>query len=432
MAPKPPRLAGISENGTPAANKRHQSMSAFLLDDQQRERMRSGDFDEPYDRLKAFFEPDHATRRRAAVEAIQRLILSESPPPLSAADKYALTLSWETSTLALPGYATLAEDHTRDIFAAQSLISAYAEDRTRTRPLNFLLMASPGSGKSHFLNCISDSLQSHKVVAHSFNMASMVSADDLSLPLDEVRNSKVEDKLPLLFLDEFDTAPNNYGLLLPLLWDGGLSIRQRHLTLGKMIIVLAGSTAVLPQALANARSMRSAIPALDGANAKLLDLLSRINGAVIELPPLNASSSHLGRVPDKIAIAVQLLRRRFGSPLRQIPIALLMFVARVSFRYDVRSLSQLIDLIQPVSTGAVETLSIDEMPFALNDVATFRESSLIYHLVDEVDNAHGVINTWKSCAKHKCLLPLTAPPTLSSTTPDELKLSMAYAINALS
>jgi hypothetical protein len=52
-------------------------------------------------------------------------------------------------------------------------------------------------------------------------MASLHSIDDLTQPLDEIRNLKVVDRLPILFLDEFDSNPANFPMLLPLMWDGG-------------------------------------------------------------------------------------------------------------------------------------------------------------------------------------------------------------------
>ena len=73
-----------------------------------------------------------------------------------------------------------------------------------------------------------------------YNMANLQSIEDLSQPLDAIRNLKVIDKLPILFLDEFDSDKRNYSLLLPLLWDGELHIGHSNLMLGKLVIILAG------------------------------------------------------------------------------------------------------------------------------------------------------------------------------------------------
>jgi hypothetical protein len=58
------------------------------------------------------------------------------------------------------------------------------------------------------------------VVHVTANMPSIRDIDDLLGPLDEVRNLKAEGKLPVLFLDEFDSDDQHYPLLPPLLWTG--------------------------------------------------------------------------------------------------------------------------------------------------------------------------------------------------------------------
>src|SRR5207245_11267812 len=119
-----------------------------------------------------------------------------------------------------------------------------------------------------------------KVSAITFNMTSLASNEDLIPALDAARNLKVEDRIPLLFLDEFDSMPGNIPLLLPLLWDGELTLGQRDLTLGRVIVVLAGSDPALPITMDHAKAMRHNV-ALDHAaanqatNPKIIDLLSR-------------------------------------------------------------------------------------------------------------------------------------------------------------
>ena len=173
---------------------------------------------------------------------------------------------------------------------------------------------------------------------------------DLIPPLDAARNYKVEDRLPLLFLDEFDARTENFPLLLPLLWDGEITIGEHDLKLGKVVIVLAGSHPRLPDAMERARSMereRSISSELvPGASyPKFIDLLSRINGGVLTIPALSDPTHTWQRRADKICIAVSLLRERFGHSLRRVPLPLLRFIAQAEFRYGVRSIAHLIDLI---------------------------------------------------------------------------------------
>jgi len=393
-----------TKTGKNNVENQRRSMSAFMLDQSKHDFIHTDEFNRQYEILKDFFSPNSTVRRKAGIGTLKRSIQSSANDKLSPMDKYALSLTWQSSISTIPGYATLHETHVKDIESLITAISQYADDKTKHRPLNFLLLASPGSGKSHLVDCVTSQLSHYKVASHSFNMASMLSPEDLVAPLDEVRNSKVADNLPLLFLDEFDSAPSNYGLLLPLLWDGTLTLRQRHLKLGRMIVVLAGSSPLLPQALAEARTMRSGLQADLGPNAKMLDLMSRINGAVLTVPALESNDE--ARQLDKVVIAVQLIARRFPA-VQAIALGILRMISHTHFRYDVRSISHFIDQLSPPSGRA---LTCAHAPASLGDVNDFRQSSLIYHIIDDIDNAHGVVSKWKHFRENDELVP-TKPPT---------------------
>jgi len=278
------------------------------------------------------------------------------------------------------------------------------------------MLASPGAGKSHFIKQLANSMREHRVRAVTFNMATMQSADDMAQPIDNLRNLKVDDQFPLLFLDEFDSDPSRYAALLPLLWDGELQIGHRDLKLGKSVIVLAGSNPDLPKTMAHSGTMR-----LDGGASsefqpagKLVDLLSRINGGVIEIPDLDLQTENRDRRIDKVCIAVSLIKGRFGRDLKEVPRALLRFIAGTTFRYGVRSIAHLIDVIdrkeseKATAVSRLEQRSIltivhSDLPMA-NEKA-LEESSLRLHLLDK-DRAFGIVNRWRECARDKCVVPL--------------------------
>jgi DNA replication protein DnaC len=132
------------------------------------------------------------------------------------------------STLTLGDYVTLDYKHKIDINRMKQRIRDYALDKTRRRPLNFIMIAQPGSGKSHFIKCLAKSMYRDDISAVNFNMANKSSIDDLTQPLEAVRNLKVTDRTPILFLDEFDSSTSNYSLLLPLLWDGEFHIGHHY------------------------------------------------------------------------------------------------------------------------------------------------------------------------------------------------------------
>jgi hypothetical protein len=236
-------------------------------------------------------------------------------------------------------------------------------------------------------------------------MAGLQRYEDLIPPLDSARNLKVQDRIPLLFLDEFDSDEENVALLLPLLWDGELNLGQRDLKLGKVMIVLAGSDPRLPITMDQARTMRLAdrLSATNGQPPKLTDLLSRINGGVIEIPPFDDPSPEKDRRYDKVCIAVQLLRQRFGQTLRVVPVALLRFLALTEFRYGVRSIAHLVDSI-PYKKD-LKVLDMNHLALPIDEPRKLKASSLAYHLL-HVDQAHGVAKTWQEASSCKAGLPV--------------------------
>lgn len=366
--------------------------------------------------LRTMHQPTHGSLLQAR-EIIRKLVVDGNEPKASIGEKLLFLISCNLSTKHLPGYATLDTSHTDQINMLIQNVQRYVSDASQKRPLNFLMLAAPGAGKSHFIKCIANKLQSQNVEAITFNMAGLQRYEDLIPPLDTARNVKVADSIPLLFLDEFDSAPENVAFLLPLLWDGELNLGQRDLKLGKVIIVLAGSDPSLPNMMDQARSMRSEASIVDGRNPKVVDLLSRINGGVILIPPFYDRSHGIDRRFDKVCIVTQLLRQRFGSTLKQVSLALLRFLSRTEFRYGVRSLAHLVELI-PHKKDA-EELKISDLKLPIDDPVSLKSSSLAYHLLHD-DQAHGIVKVWEEVSTTEELLPVFNRRLLSMPVADDL------------
>lgn len=349
---------------------------------------------------------------KKAQEIITKLVVDRKDYVATVGDKVLFLLSCILSVKQFAGYATLDSEHINRINKIIRDVERYIADKSKkARPLNFLMLAAPGAGKSHFIKCIATTLQSHKVEAVTFNMAGQ-RQEDLIPPLDEARNLKVQDTIPLLFLDEFDADESNTALLLPLLWDGELSLGQRDLKLGKVIIVLAGSHPSLQTTMNHARSMKLEVQIGEGRNPKLVDLLSRINGGIIEIPPFRDPSKKLDRSFDKVCVAVVLLRERFPN-LKQVPIALLEFLALTDFRYGSRSIAHFVNMISYTESNK---LRIEDIHLPISDPGKLKEDSLAYHLLHD-DQSHGVVDTWKKVKANRSTLPVNAS-WLDSFQPD--------------
>jgi hypothetical protein len=153
-------------------------------------------------------------------------------------------------------------------------------------------------------------------------------------------------------------------------------------------------------------------PSPDTEAGKLPDLLSRINGGELSIPGLDEIAHPRDRRVDKVCLTIALINQRFPN-LTVVPWALLGFVAHTRFRYGVRSISHLIDLI-PSQDEKKQGLAVEDLQFPLNDVAILKNSSLAFHLVAE-DGPAAVINMWKSFASNSTSVRFKSDSPLSLT-----------------
>jgi hypothetical protein len=338
-----------------------------------------------------------------SVKVIQDLILKDEPN----SDDIDIQPQYHQSTMTLGSYVTLDWEHKVDINKIKRRILKYSSDFSQKRPLNILMIASPGSGKSHFIKCLAENLKNDKVGAITYNMASIQKNDDLLQPLEAVRNMKVQDILPILFLDEFDCVPSNFYLLLPLLWDGEIHLGHRDLKLGKIIIILAGSDPNITKLIKECQNMGDESFEMKD-NGKFVDLLSRINGGVFDIPDLDIVRNNRDRRVDKICLTLSLLQQRFGKNLQIVPWALLNFIGKTKFRYGVRSITHLIDLI-PLPEEINEKLTLEDLQLPLNTEKELKGSSLAYHIKVENDIA-SIIEEWGRLKKYDSFVRFMVAP----------------------
>lgn len=340
-------------------------------------------------------------------ETIVKLILSSKPKE----SEIDIEKHYSRSQRTLETYVTLDWEHRQDIKDLQSRINAYSNDRTLKRPLSIMMLAEPGAGKSHFIKCLAKKVG---IDAVNYNMATLQNLDDLIQPLELVRNLKVvQDRLPLLFLDEFDSRPENYSLLLPLLWDGEVHVSDRDIKLGRVIIIIAGSGSKIRIKMEEVRSMQINIAGDDKKEEegnKLMDLLSRINGGVLEIPDLDLITSNRNRQVDKVCLTIALLQQRFGSDLEVVPWSLLRFVGIGKFRYGVRSIAHLIETI-PFNPDIEEKHALlkEHLNLPLSNVTKLKKSSLVYHLITDGD-PQKVIDMWKDIIESNTLVRFYSKP----------------------
>jgi len=271
-----------------------------------------------------------------------------------------------TADTLLPGFLTLDKELQATIEATLATLAEYVGTPTVRRPCNFIMVAEPGSGKSHFVRCLGEHCRLPPVIA---NVASLDRIDDLVHWLDEARNYKAADRIPLLFIDEADAKPEALAAYLPLLWDGTFFSRGRDLEVGRCAIVLAASD---PGVLKKIDNPDEPNPA---GFPKLNDFLSRVNGGLIRFSPIDE------RRTDKVCLAASLLLRRHPSA-KAVNLGLLKLAVNTSFLHSVRSMETLIGYFPPPdAAGVVKNNPAFEMQIErFLAKKSFRENLFSFHL----------------------------------------------------
>jgi hypothetical protein len=165
---------------------------------------------------------------------------------------------------------------------------------------------------------------------------------------------------------------------------------------------MAASDPDIKKVMKSAKSMQSEFEAIQDNQKKMVDLLSRINGGVIEIPQLDIATKSRDRRIDKVCLSISLLQRKFGSYLGRVPWALLRFIAISKFRYGVRSIAHLIDLI-PGNVEIEETLELKNCSLPLDDEKELMKSSLAYHLIAE-EGPETIVESWEEISECKTLI----------------------------
>jgi len=184
-------------------------------------------------------------------------------------------------------------------------IEAYVSRTSVKRPLNILLAAAPGSGKSFLIKQLISTINSDLDIAfEEVYIASLENSSELYSVFQRVQSINLEGKLPAIFFDEVDSAINGtklYPKFLAPMWDGTFYIGKERFVLGKSIFFFAGSTLSLEDGsnkiLEDANTLTISYDEyfdrwkslfddhVKSDQDKLLDFVDRVD-AIIRIPPV--------------------------------------------------------------------------------------------------------------------------------------------------
>jgi hypothetical protein len=144
-------------------------------------------------------------------------------------------------------YLTVDREEIERINSVRSLILAYQENLQDKRPLSLAVFGPPGSGKSFAIKELAAELFGGAKVPLEFNLSQFQSVHDLHTAFHQVRDASVQGQIPLVFWDEFDTAPGGHRLawlkeFLAPMQDAKFQAGSLTHPLGKAIFVFAGGT----------------------------------------------------------------------------------------------------------------------------------------------------------------------------------------------
>jgi hypothetical protein len=170
------------------------------------------------------------------------------------------------------------------IRSLRNITRQYLAQQTMARPLNLAVFGPPGSGKSFAVKQMARewSAAGTRLEVLEFNVAQFESGADLATSLQRVRDSAVQQVLPLVFWDEFDSPFDGRELgwlarFLAPMQDGVFLEAGTPRPIGPAIFVFAGGT---HSSLASFKDRAVTLP-----GTKATDFLSRLRGHIDVLGP---------------------------------------------------------------------------------------------------------------------------------------------------
>jgi hypothetical protein len=171
-----------------------------------------------------------------------------------------------------------------DVRSVRLIANQYLTQRRRPRPLNLAVFGPPGSGKSFAVKQMATEWAAggDRLEILEFNIAEFAGPGDLAVAFQRVRDAAVEQALPLVFWDEFDSSHEGRELgwlarFLAPMQDGAFLEGGMARPIGPAIFVFAGGT---HPTLASFKERAVTVP-----GAKATDFLSRLRGHIDVLGP---------------------------------------------------------------------------------------------------------------------------------------------------
>ena len=216
------------------------------------------------------------------------------------------------------------------------------------RPLSIAAFGSPGSGKSFGVTQIAENILPGKVKKLEFNVSQFVNAMDLGAAFQKVRDVILENKLPLVFFDEFDSENLVWlkSFLMPM-QDGRFRDESGEHPLGKCILVFAGGTSPSFESFIAPMASTDPVVKKNFASIKGPDFISRLKGTINVLGPNPRDDEDKNYILRRALLLRSLCVRNLAMKDNIAPISPNIIRAMLmvpEFRHGARSMEAIMDM----------------------------------------------------------------------------------------
>ncbi|MGA2434652.1 MAG: hypothetical protein ABSG25_05140, partial [Bryobacteraceae bacterium] len=141
-------------------------------------------------------------------------------------------------------YTTADRGEIERINSIRNLIVGYLGNDKDARPLSFAVFGPPGSGKSFAVKQIMRDIAGDAAMSLEFNLSQIKDLAELHQAFHRVRNASIQNRIPFVFWDEFDTEDLKWlkDFLAPM-QDAAFQSGGIQHSFGKAIFIFAGGTA---------------------------------------------------------------------------------------------------------------------------------------------------------------------------------------------
>lgn len=162
-------------------------------------------------------------------------------------------------------FVTRNPDFAKELITLRALLLNYAERPANKRPMNLLLAAEPGAGKSFVVKELARSLpKNSEIQFDEYYIGALRSASELTAIFHRIQSANLKNKLPVVLFDEVDGKVGNdylFAKFLAPMWDGFFHEGTESYPVGKAVLVFAASKLVPPpilEVVLTARQMNQA------------------------------------------------------------------------------------------------------------------------------------------------------------------------------